>query len=238
MAETLTLSQSIIFAIVTGIVPALLWLWFWLKQDAKKPEPKGLLLITFIVGGLMVFVVFPLERLAFEVMSGAGGLITPQIIATWATTEEVAKYAAFALVAMRTRFFDEPVDAVIYIITAALGFSAMENFLYTMNILNESGTLVAILNGNLRFLGASILHTVASAAVGIAIALAFYGGVAKKLLFLALGLTTASVLHTYFNLFIINTKSVGDLLTIFSFLWIIIIIILLLFEKIKRMSPQ
>jgi len=237
MAE-LTQVQAIILAAVTGIVPALLWLWFWLKQDAKKPEPKGLLFITFIVGGLMVFVVFPLERLAFELMVGDGEVISSAVIAVWATIEEVAKYAAFALVAMRTRFFDEPVDAVIYTITAALGFAAMENFLYTMNILNESGTLVAILNGNLRFLGATVLHTVASATVGIAIALAFYGSGFKKLLYLVLGLATASVLHTYFNLFIINTKSVGDLLLTFSFLWIIIIIILLLFEKIKRLKPQ
>ena len=36
----LNLTMSL-FALIGGFVPALVWLWFWLKEDKQKPEPKG-----------------------------------------------------------------------------------------------------------------------------------------------------------------------------------------------------
>jgi RsiW-degrading membrane proteinase PrsW (M82 family) len=36
-------------AFIGGIIPSFLWLWFWLKEDKKNPEPKGVLTIVFII---------------------------------------------------------------------------------------------------------------------------------------------------------------------------------------------
>ena len=48
-------SSPIIFlAMLGGVLPALLWLTFWLMEDRCEPEPKRYLLLTFIAGGAMV----------------------------------------------------------------------------------------------------------------------------------------------------------------------------------------
>jgi RsiW-degrading membrane proteinase PrsW (M82 family) len=46
----------IAYALLSGILPALLWLWFWLKEDNLHPEPRSLLIGSFIAG--MIVVVF------------------------------------------------------------------------------------------------------------------------------------------------------------------------------------
>jgi len=224
--------KTLAWATAGSFLPALFWLWFWLREDKKRPEPVGLLTLTFIGGIISVFIVFPIESFTYSLASGA------TLITALALIEEVVKYIALYTIALRSKYFDEPIDAIIYAITIALGFSAMENFLYVINIIHESGVAVGVLNGNLRFIGATLLHTVSSAAVGVAIALSFYKTSGKKILYLSIGLTTSVLLHALFNLSIINTKSVGEILTVFSYLWVLVVILILLFEKIKKIRPQ
>ena len=46
--------NTIFFSFLLGIVPALVWLWFWLREDTKHPEPRSLILLTFFYGALSV----------------------------------------------------------------------------------------------------------------------------------------------------------------------------------------
>lgn len=232
MAETTITLKIFLWATAGSFLPALFWLWFWLREDRKMPEPAGLLALSFTAGILTVFLVFPIEDFAHSLFTGS------VLVAALATIEEVIKYGALYLVALRSKYFDEPIDAIIYAITVALGFSAMENFLYIVNVVSENGVLLGALNGNLRFIGATLLHTVSSAAVAIAIAFSFYSTKLKKIAYVIAGLTTASILHTIFNLSIIKTESVGEILTVFSYLWILVIVLILLFEKIKKIRPD
>lgn len=232
MAGAEITGEMILWAIAGGFLPALFWLWFWLKEDAKKPEPKGLLALSFISGSLVVFLVIPVLRSIDNRFTGTA------LVIILATAEEIIKYLAICVVALRSKYFDEPVDAVIYAITVALGFAAMENFLYIVNIITESGTVTSVLNGNMRFIGATLLHTVSSATVGILIALSFFRSKIIKFISILIGLITASLLHTTFNLFIIKIQTLGDILTVFLYLWILVIILILLFEKIKRIHPK
>ena len=222
--------KTIIWATAGSFLPALFWLWFWLREDRKRPEPLGLITLSFIAGIISVFIVFPIENWAYSLTSGAA------LIFSTAAIEEIMKYLVIYVIALRSKYFDEPIDAIIYTITIALGFSAMENFLYIVNVVNESGAVIGALNGNLRFIGATILHTVSSATVGVALAFSFHfhESKIKRSIYLLLGLTTATLLHALFNLSIINTESVGEILTVFSYLWILVIILILLFEKIKK----
>lgn len=224
-------TETLIWAIVGSFLPALFWLWFWLKQDHKNPEPAILLSLSFIAGVITVLLVYPIESFAYKFTSGNSSLIAVAVI------EETMKYLALYLVALRSKYFDEPVDAVIYAITIALGFSAMENLLYLVNTISQDGILPGVINSNLRFIGATLLHTVSSASIGVAIALSFYKKKTAKMIYLALGLITAFVLHTIFNLSIINTKGITEILIVFFYLWILTIILLLLFEKIKKIRP-
>src|SRR5665811_1118424 len=116
-----------IFAFTGGLLPSVLWLWFWLKEDHQNPEPKGLLTIIFIMGMLTVLLVLPIQKII-------QGLILPyerELIA-WADNEEIVKLLIVLLVISGTNQTDEPTDWPIYIITLALGFAALENTLFLL----------------------------------------------------------------------------------------------------------
>ncbi|MFC1720834.1 PrsW family intramembrane metalloprotease [Patescibacteria group bacterium] len=223
--------QTLFYALAGGIVPALLWLWFWLKQDKKKPEPRGLIILSFIAGMVAVVIVFPLEKLALNLIPEGAMLLV-----AWAAIEEILKYSAISLIALKSRHFDEPVDAVVYMITVALGFAALENSLFLIEPLQNGEMIVGLLTGNLRFIGATLLHVLASASIGVALGLSFYKGTFTKFVSTIIGLTTAIALHTLFNFFII--KEHIDTFLVFLYLWIGIVIMIFLFEKVKRITNK
>lgn len=252
MAAGIITYKSFIIAIIGGIVPALLWLWFWLHEDKRSPEPKGLIAISFFAGMVVVFLVLPLEKFVTLVLpmitDGVGGIATKfsllapssetvQVI-LWAFIEEITIYATVLLIAFKSRYFDEPIDAVIYLITAALGFAAMENVFYVLKDIVQGGALQAVLGGNLRFIGATILHTVSSGFVGIAVAFSFYKSYPKKVAYVILGLILATLLHSYFNLSIIEANGTLGALLVFSWYWAAIVAIIMLFEVIKRLRAN
>ena len=90
-----------------------------------------------------------------------------------------------------------------------------------------------ILNGKLRFIGATLLHTLASATIGIAIAISFYKKISMRRLYLAGGVALAIALHALFNFFVLKDSG-GGVFTIFLFVWIGVIITMLFFERVKH----
>ncbi len=251
MAETFLNFETIIIAFAGGILPALLWLWFWNEEDHKAHEPTGLIILSFVAGMAVVYFVLPIQKLAVvilpAVMQGLNTLaetwafVVPpdEIVQTvlWAFIEEFGKFATVFLVAYHTRAFDEPMDAVIYLITAALGFAAMENTLYILKDLANGGGIEIIINGHLRFVGATVLHIASSALLGLAFAFAFYSRFFFKVMAGILGLTAATLLHVYFNLSIIDTQGIIDTLVAFAPFWGVIVLIIILLEVVKRLKP-
>lgn len=222
--------QSISLALAGGILPALLWLWFWLKEDAKNPEPRKLIALTFVAGMLAVVVVFPLEKIAFSLLPEG-----PRLLLVWAAIEEVAKFLAFAFVAFKSRFFDEPVDAMIYAITAALGFAALENSLFLLSPFLDGEIASGLLTGNLRYLGATLLHVAAAGILGAFIGWAFYKNFFIRFFSIIAGLIAATALHTLFNFSIMYNNGTHTFF-VFFVLWIIIVILIFLFDRIKRVG--
>ena len=90
--------QTIIYALLGGVVPAIVWLTFWLREDSKRPEPKGRLLETFLAGMLAVIIVLPIQKVVASSFPGLG--FVPFLL--WATTEEILKFFAAYLTALRT----------------------------------------------------------------------------------------------------------------------------------------
>lgn len=222
--------KIILLAFLGGIVPSLLWLWFWLKEDEIHPEPKALLTIVFILGMVAVVVVFPIQKFIQGVVDSANGKLI-----LWAAAEELLKYLAVLIILYKTNNANEPIDWPIYLITAALGFATLENTLYLLKPIAVSGTTVSLLTGQLRFLGSTLLHTIASGMIGIFIGISFFMPEFKKIWFLFTGFLVAVALHSAFNFFIIQNEG-NDFLKVFAFLWVVTIIVMLLFEKVRRMS--
>jgi len=231
MIEIFKDPKTLIYAVLGGVVPAIFWLWFWLKEeDENDREPTGLVIASFVMGALMVFVAVVLEKYSIKFISDT----TTRII-VWATIEEILKLSAISLVLINTKkIISEPIDYPMYFIACALGFAALENFMYLIQPLTVSGTVVGMLTGNLRFLGSTLLHAIATSIMGSALGLTFFLRKYKPL-YLIVGIILAISLHSVFNFFIMKGSG-ENFLSVFGFLWVIAIINILIFEKLKRMG--
>lgn len=220
-----------IFAIafVSGLVPALFWLWFWLREDKQNPEPLRMIIFTFVAGMAVVPLALPLQKLSIEIYSNAN------LVWSWVIIEEVLKYSLAVTSILWNKAVDEPIDMIIYMITIALGFASLENALFLIAPLQTGDYLNSTLTGSFRFLGATLLHILASGTVGVFLAFSFYKSNIIKILYGMIGLCLAIVLHALFNFFIMDTNG-KIILLIFLFVWIGIIILFLIFEKVKQLK--
>ncbi len=216
-------------AFLAGLIPALFWLWIWLREDRAHPEPKALIATAFISGMLIVPLVLPLQEFAMERFRG------DNLVFVWVMIEEILKYSAALIVVLWNRAVDEPIDAIIYMITIALGFSALENTLFIYNPLLAGEYVDSFVTGNFRFLGATLLHVLASATVGISMALVYYKRSSIKIAVATFGLFIAIILHALFNFFIMGASG-ATILGVFMFVWMGVIVLFLIFEKVKLLE--
>ncbi len=219
-----------VLAFILGLIPALVWMWFWLKEDVH-PEPAKMVTLSFLGGMLAVLFVLPLQKYIYD-------LYTYENLSffLWATLEELSKFGFAYLIALRfKKVADEPVDDIMYLIISSLGFVTLENTLFLMDPIQKGNFTSTIINGNLRFVGASLLHTMSSATIGICMGLSFYKSRIQKILYTVSGIIIAIVLHTSFNLFIIR-EAEGNIFLVFGMVWLSIIVLLLLFEKVKHIQ--
>lgn len=223
--------HDISFALLGGILPALVWLFFWLREDRKNPEPNRLILRTFLFGMIAVVLVLPFQK-GVEMLFPE--LITLSIF-LWALLEEVFKLIAGYFGGLHSVEDNEPLDPLVYMVTAALGFVALENALFIFGPLSNGEGVQSFITGNLRFIGASLLHTVSSGMVGTALSLSFYKKRVARTINLAIGLVTAIVFHIIFNLLIINMGGKGTTLA-FLMVWGGGVWLLFSFERIKSIA--
>ncbi|MBX4189924.1 PrsW family intramembrane metalloprotease [Candidatus Parcubacteria bacterium] len=226
--------------VVLGILPSLVWLTFYLKQD-RNPEPKSMISKTFLMGII-------LSPLAILFQAGFGQLsqIWPSPIFEgssaafflWAAlVEEVVKFSAVWFIVLKSPEFDEPVDAMIYLITAGLGFAAIENILVLFRTI-PNGASAAFTIWTLRSVGATLLHALSCAITGYFLAMAWFFQHHRKKLILV-GLVLATMFHFTFNMFLAaadgQLRGLGlatSLLGVMSFL------VSMLFAKIKERHIQ
>jgi RsiW-degrading membrane proteinase PrsW (M82 family) len=230
MIHLLSDPKTLLYAILGGAVPAIFWLWFWLhEEDEQSPEPRGLIALSFVLGAIMVLFAIVIEKDSVRFVTDKD---TQTIL--WAAIEEILKLAAISLLLINTDVVNEPIDYPMYFIACALGFAALENFLYLIHPIEASGTIVGALTGNLRFLGSTLLHAIATSMIGSALGLSYYLR-SYRAVYLFVGVLFAITLHSVFNFFIMKGDG-SNFLSVFGFLWVVTIINILIFEKLKRMG--
>ncbi len=226
----------LVIAFLGGVIPALLWLTFWLLEDRCEPEPKRYIFFCFVAGMATIPLVLVAERfVAHNELPFFGALTGASLLFAWAAIEEIFKFGAAYLAALRWSVFDEPLDAVIYMVTAALGFAALENVLFIINPIGSGNVLQTIVTGDLRFIGATLLHTLSSATIGLALAFTFYRRAVVRRFAAFGGVILAILLHALFNVSILG-KGGSSIFWIFLILWLGIVGALLLVERVKQPS--
>ena len=201
------------FSLVFAFSPSLIWLLFYLKKDIH-PEPKKMILKIFFLGMLLVIPVAFLEKGIAELLNKLNffpiflsSLIYAFLVV--ALIEESAKYLVIKIKVIKNKEFNEPVDAMIYMITAGLGFAALENFFVFWPLIKTSQAIELLMLGSFRFIGAVFLHALCSGVIGYFLGLSFFQTTQTKKnknQLLVIGFLIAVFLHGSYNFFIILNK--------------------------------
>lgn len=185
-----------VILLIVSLVPGVAWVWYFNRQDYHDREPFRLLARAFVVGMLSVIPAALLE-IAFRmplISAGSSLMRFVTLVLFVGFVEEFAKFAAFYLAVYRAEEYNEPLDGIIYAVTAALGFATVENLLYTVSF----GLSVA----PARALIASMAHASFSGLTGYYVGLVTFR--AQPWTVGLYGLGVASVLHGLYNFLIVD----------------------------------
>ncbi len=240
----------LILAIALGILPGFAWLLFYLKEDLH-PEPKKLIAATFAAGAVVTFIALAFQCYTFQNVFGfeSCGIRLENavnslsffngiyLVVALALIEEVLKFGAAFFAVNRNPNLNEPVDAMIYMVVASLGFATVENLAVAISAANSMGVdnfgsfIEMFRSISFRFIGATLLHTLASGLVG------YYWAISirefEKRSLIAWGIVIATVLHAIFNYIIIKFD---DRFYLIVLLLVVGFLVITDFEKLKRKS--
>jgi len=198
--------------ILFGVLPSVIWLLFYLRKDVH-PEPKSEVIKIFFWGMLIAIPAVFLEMGIFQAFGKIGEFFhwSQFLIAIFnifigvALIEEVLKYLVVREGILKNPEFDEPIDLVLYMIIAALGFAALENILILFRLGPAFLFSQALEISALRFLGATFLHALCSGTLGFFLAISFFE-TSKRRQFFSLGLGISIVLHGFYNFSILKIE--------------------------------
>ncbi len=226
------------FYIFFGTLPSFIWLLFYLKADSH-PESNKMVLKIFVFGMLIAL---PAILLEMGILNILNNLVLPTILSIFlsvfvavAFIEEFLKYLVVRAKVLDNPEFDEPIDVVLYMIIAALGFAAAENILILFSLgpvfFLEDVFLISVL----RFWGATFLHALCSGLIGVFLALSIFE-MKKRSLFLASGLGIALLLHGLYNFSIMKTEGMLSFLIPIIILLGLAVFLSFGFHKLKKLK--
>ena len=200
--------------VLASFAPGLFWLWFFIRHDKIRPEPRRLIALTFLLGCIST-IPAGLGNYFF----GADALLegSPQLlsIVTAMTfivgpVEEFCKFGAVRIGPYRSLYFDEPVDGLVYAAAASLGFASLENLVYVL----QYGPEVMIGRAPLSTVG----HLVFGSIWGYALGQHFISG-GRRRSFLLGSLALAAGAHALFNVLVFSFPLGAVALTLVGGIW-------------------
>lgn len=226
---------QVLLIIAIALVPALIWLLFFLKED-EHPEPAILLIKTFAMGMLASVPALVLQIIIQKLFNDPATTFSSTFF-FFAAAEEVFKFLGVYAIVNNNPDFDEPVDGMIYMVMAGLGFATVENLFIIfalMRLSGGTGLIDASQEIVLRLVGATLLHVLASAIVG------YYWskGLVKnnKWHFILIGLIIAIFVHGVFNYLVHEFQDINILFPT-VFLVGVSFFVFSDFEKLKEVKP-
>ena len=193
-------------AIAMSALPALLWLGYFYTQDRHEPEPKhyvfGVYLLgAFVAGPIAHFIV---GQVATEQTAAAPALSALSlqgvlmVFLVKGLAQELSKYAVVRYTIYLSPEFDEPMDGVVYMTAAGVGFATYENYLYLQGHEGE----VFLSTGAAHVVVTTLAHASFAGVLGYALGRAKFASItaAVRSLTLFVGLLCATGLSGAFQL--------------------------------------
>jgi RsiW-degrading membrane proteinase PrsW (M82 family) len=206
---------------------AAIMLYIYLK-DKHEREPLGLLIISFLYGGLStmltLFISWPVNAL---ILTKEDDVVHQFVNALFkvALVEEFSKFFFVRFILFYNRNFNEPFDGIVYAVMVSMGFATLENVLYVY----QYGYTTGIMR----------MFTAVPAHATFAILMGYFLGKAKfthrkAFYYSVIALLMAAVFHGAYDYFIFISYLPG--------LWtgaiISLVICLLLSRKAIRLHQQ
>lgn len=118
---------------IVAVLPGIIICYLIFRVDRYEREPLWAMLLAFVLG-----VIATVPAVLLQHSSGMTPIPPdPGILFTIgasfgvvAVSEEVFKCLAFYLGIFRRRFFNEPLDGIVYAVVLAMGYATVENILY------------------------------------------------------------------------------------------------------------
>lgn len=197
----------------SAVVPSLLLLWYIYARD-KNPEPRGLLIRTFLWGAFICVPVVPVA-MALEGMGQGftGDMWSDALVKAFlgaAIPEEFFKFLVLRWYVWRKSHFDEPLDGVVYGATASLGFATLENILYV----GSGGLETAVL----RAVTAVPCHAFAGVVMGAFLGRARFAEGGQRSALMWMGLGSAILLHGAYDAFLFTGSGFAVLALVVLFI--------------------
>lgn len=237
--------MNYLFYIIFGLAPSIIWLLFYLRKDTH-PESNKMIIKIFFYGMLVAIIAAVIEIGIFFGLSLFGKNLTETFPILFfifyhfiiiALVEEVAKYLVVKEKVLNDPEFDEPIDAMLYMIIAALGFAALENLLVLFSgkepfLFKQTANISAF-----RFIGATFLHALCSGTLGYFLALSIFEP-KRKIKLILTGIIIATILHGLFNISIIRieTNLVFSIATLIALLTGLALFVSFGFRKLKKIA--
>ena len=221
-----------------GLAPSIIWLLFFLRKDSH-PESNRMVLKIFFYGMLAAL---PAVLIELGFSQQIGQLYLPKVLVSIlyiflgiAFVEEIMKYLVVKKQVLKDPEFDEPVDAMLYMIIAALGFAALENLFILFPLTQPFQFFETLVVSVFRFVGATFLHALCSGLIGYFLALSFLQS-KNRLKLGSVGITLAVLLHGLYDFSIIKIE--GGLRFVMPMIILIglAIFISLGFKKVKKLK--
>lgn len=134
--------------LLAAVAPAIIVLRIFMRWDLF-PEPTRVIAVTFFWGMASIVPVLLVGFFFFESLQAISDPFWGPVAVAFlgaAIPEELAKFAVLYFYCMRHSHFDEPMDGLVYGMTASLGFAALENIFYLMGA-GEGWVELALLRG-------------------------------------------------------------------------------------------
>ena len=219
------------FDVVFSFLVALFWLRWFRKKDKYEKEPERPIFFAFFAGVLAPVPSVLLESF-LRLRNQDSTVILRDLFLSFlwvGIVEEFFKYLAVRVTVYRSKEFNEVMDGMVYMVSAALGFAATENVGYMLGFVYSVGFPRAILS--------YLAHISFSAILG------FYMGKAKiegrrNLIFV--GFILAVSLHWLYNSFLVlgTVQTSGGFLLLGLMVWVFgLILTLVLVKKAQAVSP-
>jgi RsiW-degrading membrane proteinase PrsW (M82 family) len=201
----------IAFYVFLSFLFPFLWIFYFYKKD-KHPESIFWLIMAFLLGIFSAFISYYFQKNTVHFLTEDW-----QRYLIFAFIEEFFKFFVIWLFIFPQKVFDEPIDAMIYMMFSALGFAFFENLFLVLS----PKTINIVFTLFFRFFGANLLHILASSLIGYGYA---FFVKTRRIFPLIVSFFSGTFLHFLYNYIIISLPS--GFILVLPILWTFFLVVL------------